>query len=82
METLKTATGKKYQSDYLAEIPMPQQAYIRILNASLSEVAIVFGDPNETIELWHGQNHLTYYTNLVAIVPEPGAIKVVLAKGQ
>lgn len=80
MEKLKTATGKEYQSDYIAVIPMPQQAYIRILNASLAEVATVFGNPQETIQLWHGGTYLAHYTHLVAIVPEPGAIKVVLSK--
>lgn len=80
MDKIKTATGKVFDSDYISVIPSPQQAYIRVLNASLAEVATVFGDPNETVQLWHGQYYLTYFTHLVAIVPEPGAIKVVLAK--
>lgn len=80
MEKLKTATGKEYQSDYIAVIPMPQQAYIRVLNASLAEIATVFGNQQETVQLWHGNYYLANYTHLVAIVPEPGAVKVVLAK--
>ena len=80
METLKTATGKEYKSDYIAVIPAPQQAYIRVLNASLAEVATVFSNPQETLQLWHGNNYLAGFTHLVAIVPEPGAVKVVLAK--
>lgn len=80
MEVVKTATGKEYSSDYLAVIPLPNQAYIRILDTSLVEVATVFGDPAETAKLWHGIYYLEGFTHLVAIVPEPGAIKVVLAK--
>lgn len=80
METVKTATGKVYQSDYLSVIPMPPQAYIRILNTPLAEVATVFSNPTETIQLWHGNYYLASYTHLVAIVPEPGAVKVVLSK--
>ena len=80
MEILRTATGKTFDSDYIAVIPMPQQAYIRILNTSLAEVATVFSNPAETMQLWHGEHYLAHYTHLVAIVPEVGAIKVVLAK--
>lgn len=80
MDKVKTATGKTYDSDYLAVIPTPAQAYIRILNASLADVAVVFSNPKETIQLWHGEHYLAYYTHLVAIVPEADAVKVVLAK--
>lgn len=80
MEILKTATGKTFDSDYIAVIPTPAQAYIRILNTSLADVATIFSNPAETIQLWHGNYYLAGYTHLVAIVPEPGAVKVVLAK--
>ena len=80
MDVLKTASGKKFDSDYIATIPLPAQAYIRICNATLAEVAAVFGDRNETIQLWHGEVYLAMYTKLVALVPENGAVKVVLAK--
>lgn len=80
MDTVKTSTGKTFSSDYLATIPMPSQAYIRILDASLVEVAEVFSNPTETTTLQCGVYTLENYTRLVAIVPEPGAIKVVLAK--
>ena len=80
MDKVKTATGKTFDSDYLAVIPAPAQAYIRVLNVPLAEVAAVFGNPTETVQLWHGDYYLAFYTRLVAIVPEPGAVKVVLAK--
>ena len=80
MEKLKTATGKIYNSDYLATIPSPPQAYMTVIGTSIAEVATVFSDPAETVQLWHGENYLAQYTHLVALVPENGAIKVVLAK--
>ena len=80
MEKLKTATGKTFDSDYLATIPQPAQAYIRVLNTPLATVATVFCDPMETVQLLHGGCYLANYTRLVAIVPEQGAVKVVLAK--
>lgn len=80
MDILKTATGKEFDSDYLSTIPYPAQMFVRVLNTSLVEVAKVFGDPAETMQLWHGDNYLTGYTHLVAIVPEDNAIKVCLGK--
>jgi hypothetical protein len=43
-------------------------------------LAEVFGNREETIQLWHGENYLAMYTKLVALVPEGDAVKVVLAK--
>ena len=80
MEQLTTATGKTFSSDYIAVIPNPAQAYIRIVGTPLSTIASVFSDPQETCQLWHGPYYLAQYTRLVALVPEADAIKVVLAK--
>ena len=80
MSNLKTATGKEFESDYLAVIPVPAQAYIRILNVPLATVATVFADPNETAQLRHGENYLAQYTRLIAIIPEGDAIKVCLGR--
>lgn len=80
MDKIRTATGKEFDSDYLSTIPMPEQVFIRICNKSLAEVAAVFGDKNETIQMWYGDVYLAMYTKLVALVPEAGAIKVILAK--
>lgn len=80
MDTIRTATNKVFDSDYLATIPQPEQAFIRICNKSLAEVAAVFGSRDETIQLWYGDVYLAMYTKLVALVPESGAIKVILAK--
>lgn len=79
MEILKTATGKQFRTDYVAVIPYPPLAYIRI-DAPIATVAEVFSDPEETAELWYGDVHLVGYTQLVAITPEPGMIKIRLRK--
>lgn len=80
MDQIKTATGKCFEIDYISVIQMPHRAYIRTINSSLSEIATVFGNPRETVQLWHGNSYLSEYTKLVAIVPEQGAIKVILTK--
>lgn len=80
MDRLKTAGNKIFDSDYLATIPSPQQAYIRILNTDIDIVAKIFSNPSETIQIWYGQTYLAGYTHLVAIIPENNAIKVVLSK--
>ncbi len=80
LDTVKTATGKLFDSDYIATIPNPPQAYIRVCGTSLPLLAEVFGNREETIQLWHGETYLAMYTKLVALVPEGDAVKVVLAK--
>jgi len=80
MEILKTATGKEFYSDYIAVIPHPEQAYIRVLDTDITTVASIFSNPDETVQLWHGDHHLTDYTKLVAIIPEASAIKICLAR--
>lgn len=80
MEQIKTATGKCFQSDYIAVIDAPPRVYIRIVGVSLSEVASTFGNAAETIQIWYGEQYFAHYTHLVAIVPERGAVKVILSK--
>ena len=80
MDTVRTASGRVLNSDYFATIPVPAQAYIRIVDLPLAEVASIFSNPGETVQLWLGDYYLAHHTKLVALVPEPGAIKVVLAK--
>lgn len=80
METIKTATGKIFSCDYLSITRNPDQIYIRIVGRSLPEVAAIFGDPTETVQLWHEDQYLAQYTRLVFLSIEDGAIKVCLAK--
>lgn len=80
MEKVKTATGKKFDCDYFNPAPSFGQTNLRVLNTSITEVAQVFSDPKETIQLWCEGMYAAQYTKLVAIVPEGDAIRVVLGK--
>lgn len=80
METLTTATGKQFTCDYFNPFPTVGQCNLRVLGAPLATVATVFGNPEETVQLWCGVAYASGYTRLVAIVPEGDAIRVVLGK--
>ena len=80
MEKLKTSTGKKFDCDYFNPSDVVGQTNLRVLNTSISEVAKVFSDPKETVQLWCEGMYAAQYTKLVAIVPEGDAIRVVLGK--
>lgn len=80
MEKVLTATGKQYDCDYFNPFPPAAQVNIRVMNASLVEVASVFGNPAETVQLWWNQQYIANHTKLIAIVPEGDAIRVVLGK--
>lgn len=80
MEKLKTATGKEFESDYFNPCPPVGQVNLRILGASVSQVAAVFSSPAETVQLYCGNQYIAYFTKLVAIVPEGDAVRVVLGK--
>lgn len=80
MEKVKTATGKEFDCDYFNPFPPAGQVNIRLVNASMTDVAAVFSNPAETVQLRFEGQYLAYHTKLVAIVPEIGAIRVVLGK--
>lgn len=80
METLTTATGKAFDCDYFNPFAPAAQVNIRIMNSNLVEVASVFGDPVETVQLFYGKEYLAHHTKVIAIVPEGNAIRVVLGK--
>lgn len=80
MEKLITATKKEFGCDYFNPFPPAGQVNLRVLSVSLVEVATVFGNPSETVQLWCGEQYAAQYTKLVAIVPEGDAIRIVLGK--
>lgn len=80
MDKVKTATGKEFDCDYFNPFPPVNQVNLRVLNASLVNVASVFGNPAETVQLWYGEQYLAHHTKVVAIVPEVDAVRVVLGK--
>ena len=80
MEKVTTATGKTYNCDYFNPFPPVGQLNLRVLNAAISDVAAVFSDPKETVQLMFENMYAAQYTKLVAIVPEGDAIRIVLGK--
>lgn len=80
MEKLRTATGKEFDCTYFNPFPPMGQVNISIINASFATLAAVFSDPKETVQLWCGKQYLAHHTNLLAIVNDGDAIRVVLGK--
>lgn len=80
MDVLKTATGKELSCSSISLIPNPVRLYIRISGKTLSEIATVFCDPRETIQLYYGNEYFSGYTKLLAIIPENGMVRVNLTK--
>lgn len=80
MEKLKTATGKEFDCDYFNPFPPVGQINLRVLNTSLTTVETVFSDPQETVQMWCGEQYAAQYTKRIAIDPEGDAIRVVLGR--
>ena len=80
MEKLKTATGKEFDCDYFNPFPQVGQINIRILGESLATIATVFANPAETVQMWWEGQYAAQYTKIIAIVPETGAVRVVMGK--
>lgn len=80
MEKLTTATGKEFSCDYFNPCQPTGQCNLRIVDVQIATVATVFSNQSETVQLWCGKQYAANYTRLVAIVPEAGAIRVVLGK--
>ena len=80
MEKLKTATGKEFDCTYFNPFPPMGQVNISIVNTSFSVLASVFSNPAETVQMRYGDQYLAYHTNLIAIVNDGDAIRVVLGK--
>ncbi len=80
MEKLITATKKEFECDYFNHFPPAGQVNLRVLSVSLVEVATVFGNPAETVQMWYGDQYLAHHTKVIAIVPEVDAVRVVLGK--
>lgn len=80
MEKVTTATGKSFDCDYFNPFAPAAQVNIRIMHSNLVEVASVFGNPIETVQLFYSKEYLAHHTKVVAIVPEGEAIRVVLGK--
>lgn len=80
MDQLRTATGKVFDCTYFNPFPPMGQVNISIVNASFYTLAAVFSNPAETVQMWCGNQYLSYHTKLTAIVNDGDAIRVVLEK--
>ena len=78
--TIKTATGKVFETDMVATIPEPAFAYIRILGSDKETIQKVFGSQAETAVLKYGNILINGFTKLGYIIPEGNALKVRLEK--
>lgn len=79
-EKLITATKREISCDYVTVNSLRTRVYIQVSNISLTEVAAIFGNPAETVQLWFGDLYVAHYTRLESIMPESGSIRVVLGK--
>ena len=80
MTTVKLASGKEFPCNYFNPNASMKQIHIRILGESLATIATVFANPAETVQMWWEGQYAAQYTKILAIVPETGAIRVVLGK--
>lgn len=80
MEKIKTATGKTFNCDSLTQMDRPRRVYITIHGASIAEIAAVFSDTKETVQLYFGNQYIANHTKLLGIIPENGMVRVNLTK--
>lgn len=80
MEKLKTATGKEFDCDMVSVIPSPPRCYLHIHNAPLAEIAAVFSNPDETLQLWHDEKYISGFNKLQAISVDDDAYRVTLRR--
>ena len=74
MTFIKTATGKEYETDYLASIPTPQMVFFRLPKLTFAEASVVVTNPDEMARVEYSG---FYYEglNLVALQNEAGVAK-------
>lgn len=80
MQKIKTATGKTFDCDYFVMFDPLKQLDVYVHNVPFLTVASVFSDPNETVQLWFGNQYASQYTKLVSISPEGNMVFVQLRK--
>lgn len=79
MNQIITKNGKIFDTDLVSIISNPNRMYINIINSSLSSIAVVFENFDETSELhYNDQVYTGYY--LIGIIKENNSYRVNLAK--
>lgn len=81
VEKIKTATGKEFTCDTLSMLETPARLYITIIGSTISEIAAVFSDPRETVQMYYGNVYVSQFTKLLGIIPENDMIRVNLTRG-
>ena len=81
MQKIRTATGKEFDCDALTMIQNPRRLYITIHGSTIPEIAAVFSNPKETVQLYYGNQYISNHTTLLGIIPENGMVRVNLTRG-
>lgn len=79
-KNITTATGREFKTDYFNASENLGRLSMRLLETTLVDVASVFSNPAETVNLTFGGRTVMDYTKLVYISPEGDAIRVTLRK--
>lgn len=79
MEKLKTVT-REFDCDYFNPFPPLGQVYLRVLGVSLTDAVAVFSNPAETVAMTWGNVYAAYYTKIINIAPEDGAIRLTMGR--
>jgi hypothetical protein len=68
------------ECDYMDHSEQRRQANVRILNMPMAEVAQIFSDPAQTVQLRFENDYAAGFTKLLAMIDDGDAIRVVLGK--
>ena len=79
MDKLITAT-KKIDCDYATVNSARTKVYIQVYNIALPQLAAIFSDPAETMQLRFGNLYVEGYTRLLSIMPGENTARVALGK--
>lgn len=74
------ANGNQLECDYMDHSEQRRQANVRILNTPMAEVARIFSDPAQTVQLRFEKDYAAGFTKLLAMIDDGDAIRVVLGK--
>lgn len=74
------ANGMQLECDYMDHSEQRRQANVRILNTPMTEVARIFSDPAQTVQLRFENDYAAGFTKLLAMIDDGDAIRVVLGK--
>lgn len=80
MEKVITATGKQFDCDSFNIFRERDRVYIHVYGLSLVKAAEIFGNPAETVQLWHGGQYVANHTKVIAIGPAGDAVRISLGK--